>query len=101
MVSAHPSTISLCQQIPSIIVPIPLTPSLQQFFLKLAYEDSGHQGVEQTLSRLFDVVYWVGMVKSVMHHGKVCVKCQFFLALPLNYICTFFTLRVFLICIGI
>ena len=56
--------------------------SLQQLFLKLAHEDSGHQGVERTLSRLSDVAYWVGMAKSVSHHCKVCVKCQLSKALP-------------------
>ena len=49
--------------------------SLQQLFLKLAHEDSGHQGVERTLSRLSDVAYWVDMAKSASHHCKVCM-CQ-------------------------
>ena len=40
----------------------------QQLFLRLAHENSGHQGVEQTLSRLSDAAYWVGMAKSVVHH---------------------------------
>ena len=49
---------------------------LQKLFLKFTHENSGHQGVEQTLSRLSDVAYWVGMAKSVVHHCKICVKCQ-------------------------
>ena len=56
--------------------------SLQKLFLKMAHEDSGHQGMERTLSRLSDVAYWVGMAKSVIHHCKVCVKCQFSKAPP-------------------
>ena len=54
----------------------------QQLFLRLAHENSGHQGAERTLSRLYDAAYWVGMAKSVVHHCKVCIKCQFSKALP-------------------
>ena len=56
--------------------------SLQGLFLKLVHEDCGHQGVERTLSRLSDIAYWVGMAKNVVHHCKVCVKCQFSKAPP-------------------
>ena len=56
--------------------------SLQGLFLKLVHEDCGHQGVERTLSRLSNIAYWVGMAKNVVHHCKVCVKCQFSKAPP-------------------
>ena len=56
--------------------------SLQSLFLQFTHEDSGHQGIERTLSRLTDVAYWVGMARSVTHHCKVCIKCQFSKAAP-------------------
>ena len=71
----------LCRKVisPTMVDPkylIIVPSSLQSMFLKLAHEDSGHQGVERTLSRLTDVAYWVGMAKSTTHHCKVCIKCQ-------------------------
>ena len=51
--------------------------SLQKLFLKLAHDDSGHQGVDRTISKLSDMAYWIGMGRRVADHCKFCVKCQF------------------------
>ena len=50
--------------------------SLQKTFLRLAHDESGHQGIDRTLSRLLDIAYWVGISKSVVRHCTFCVKCQ-------------------------
>ena len=42
----------------------------------MAHDQSGHQGVDRTLSRLSDSTYWVGISRSVTRHCKFCVKCQ-------------------------
>jgi len=55
-----------------IVVPC----SLQELFLKLAHEDSGHQGVDCTMSKLSSMAYWIGMGKRVADQCKFCVKCQ-------------------------
>ena len=39
-----------------IVVPY----SLQKLFLKLTHDDSGHQGVDRTMSKLSDMVEWEG-----------------------------------------
>ena len=51
-----------------IVVPY----SLQKLFLKLIHYDSGHQGVDHTMSKLSDMAYW-----RVADHCKFFVKCQF------------------------
>ena len=56
-----------------IVVPY----SLQNLFLKLAHDDSGHQGVDRTMSKLSDMVYWIGMGRKVADYCKFCVKCQY------------------------
>ena len=56
-----------------IVVPY----SLQNLFLKLAHDDSGHQGVDHTMSKLSDMVYWIGMGRKVADYCKFCVKCQY------------------------
>ena len=58
--------------------------SLQKTFLRLAHDESGHQGIDRTLSRLLDIAYWVGMSKSVVRHCTFCVKCQQSKAPPTN-----------------
>ena len=55
-----------------IVVPC----SLQELFLKLAHEDSGHQGIDRTMSKLSGMAYWIGMRKRVADQCKFCVKCQ-------------------------
>ena len=51
--------------------------SLQNLFLKLAHDDSGLQGVDHTMSKLSDMVYWIGMGRKVADYCKFCVKCQY------------------------
>ena len=53
-----------------IVVP----PSQRKIFLTTAHEDSRHQGIDRTLSRLSEVAYWVGMGKDVVHHCTHCLK---------------------------
>ena len=55
-----------------IVVP----PSQQKIFLTIAHEDSGHQVIDCTLSRLSEVAYWVGMGKDVVSYCTHCFKCQ-------------------------
>jgi len=55
-----------------IVVP----PSHRKVFLTTAHEESGHQGIDRTLSRLSEVAYWVGMGKDVVRHCTHCFKCQ-------------------------
>ena len=50
--------------------------SLQKPFLKLAHDDSGHQGVDRTMSKLSSMAYWIGMGRRPVDHCKFCVKCQ-------------------------
>ena len=56
-----------------IVVPY----SLQKLFLKLAHDNSGHQGVNRTMSKLSDMAYWIGMGRKVADHCKFSVKSQF------------------------
>ena len=51
--------------------------SLQRSFLKIAHEESGHQGIDRTLDRLSEVAYWVGQGRDVVHHCRYCTRCQF------------------------
>ena len=51
--------------------------SLQRSFLKIAHEESGHQGIDRTLDRLSEVAYWVGQGRDVVHHCRYCIRCQF------------------------
>ena len=52
-------------------------PTLYKLFLKLAHDNSGHQGVDRSLPKPSDVAYWIGMGRKVANHCKFCVKCQF------------------------
>ena len=68
----------LCRKIKSpsmidsqLLIVVPC--SLQELFLKLAHEDSGHQGVDHTMS---SITYCIGMGKRVADQCKFCVKCQ-------------------------
>lgn len=51
--------------------------SQQQSFLRMAHEQSGHQGVDRTLARLSEMAYWVGMARDVVRHCRYCRRCQF------------------------
>ena len=51
--------------------------SLHKLFLQLAHDDSGHQGVDRTMSKLSSMAYWIGMGRRVADHCKFCVKCQY------------------------
>ncbi len=50
--------------------------SQRRKLLQIAHEDSGHQGMERTLSRLTEMAYWVGMARDVAKHCQTCRKCQ-------------------------
>ena len=51
--------------------------SLQRSFLKIAHEESGHQGIDRTLDQLSEVAYWVGQGRDVVQHCRYCTRCQF------------------------
>ena len=71
----------LCRKIKSptmtnshLLIVVPC--SLQKLFLKLAHDDSRHQGLDCTMSKLSGMAYWIGMGRRVADHCKFCVKCQ-------------------------
>ena len=52
--------------------------SLQKLFLKLAHDDSGHQEVNHTMSKLSGMTYWIGIGRRVVvDHCKFCVSVSF------------------------
>lgn len=56
---------------------VPVIPRAQQgSLLRMAHEQSGHQGVDKTLARLSEIAYWVGMARDVTQHCKFCRRCQ-------------------------
>ena len=57
---------------------------LQKLFLKLAHDDSGHKGVDCTMSKLYGIAYWIGMGRRVQDPCKFCVKCQLCKAFPIS-----------------
>ena len=61
-----------------------ISQSLQKTFLRWAHDESGHQGIDWTLSRLLDIAYWVDMSKSMVRHCTFCVKYQRSKAPPTN-----------------
>ena len=50
--------------------------SMRKSFLEEAHEYAGHQGTEQTLARLMENAYWVGMAKDVGRYCRHCIRCQ-------------------------
>ena len=56
--------------------------SLQKQFLTEAHEHAGHQGTEQTLDRLMQNAYWVGMARDVAQYCSQYIKCQTTKACP-------------------
>ena len=55
-----------------IVVPT----SLQREFLQTAHDKAGHQRTDQTMARLTDVAYWVGMAKDIGYYCNHCTTCQ-------------------------
>lgn len=50
--------------------------SQQASFLRMAHDQSGHQGVDRTLARLSKMTYWAGMAHDVICHCRYCRRCQ-------------------------
>ena len=50
--------------------------SQQESFLRMAHDQSGHQGVHRTLARLSEMAYWVGMAHDVTRYCRYCRRCQ-------------------------
>ena len=57
-----------------LLVVVPKSKQLE--FLKSAHEESGHQGIDRTMARLSEIVYWVGMGRDVGRHCRYCTRCQ-------------------------
>lgn len=71
----------LCRQVKSPTMPdnkllIVVPTSHQKSFLKIAHEESGHQGADRTLARLSEMAYWVGQGRDVLRHCRHCTRCQ-------------------------
>jgi len=56
--------------------------SMRRSFLVEANGHAGHQGAEQTLVRLMQNAYWVGMAKDVGQYCSHCIRCQIANAQP-------------------
>ena len=50
--------------------------SLQKILLKSAHDNAGHLGIDQTMARLSEAVYWVGMGRDIHTHYTCCVTYQ-------------------------
>ena len=50
--------------------------SQQASFLRMAHDQSGHQGIDRTLARLSEMTYWAGMAHDVIRHCRYCRRCQ-------------------------
>ena len=61
----------------AVIVPI-LPAALRQEALRRNHDEptAGHQGVEKTLDRLQQQMYWVNMARYVEQYCRECTKCQ-------------------------
>ena len=76
-----PYQLILCRKVLSLSLKevkylIVVLQALQIQFLILCYDDSGHQGIDHTLSHLSDITYWVGISRSIVCYCKFCVKCH-------------------------
>ena len=50
--------------------------SMKQEFLSQAHDDSSHQGIERTLTRLKSRYFWVGIGSDVNDYVTSCETCQ-------------------------
>ncbi len=50
--------------------------SQQSKFLRIAHDESGHQGIDRTMARLSEVAYWVGQGRDVVRYCRYCQRCQ-------------------------